>query len=335
MIIGSYEDRLGAVPGLKLMVLSMARAMPEVTIDLTCPRIADAFKTWLVTTGLKNVRVRSNREWWGEGWSVKPGKIFELLDEGHEEVLWIDTDIVAHADFRPLLRGLAPDTLVVGEEFRARRPFWTRERTVGWGLEFVRELAHAMNLGFIRLTPVHRPLLARWRALQATPEFQKAMSMPVAERPHIMVTDQDVLTALLGSTEFAHVPVHYLKCGREIIQNSGANGYHVLERLANVGRGLPPLIHMLGREKPWDFRTVPSLRRHARDYMELAAIELSPYVSVGRRYKRELGEPSPWLDIRTALGKVFSWSCLGHPSLQGLPLAIVAQCLSPFRKPGV
>jgi hypothetical protein len=333
MIIVAYEDRIRSAVGLKLMVLSLSRAMPDVPIDLTCPKISGEVGQWLGQTGLSNVTVRPSRQWWGEGWSVKPGKVLELLDQGHDEVIWIDTDIVANSDFRGLLKGLPPDAVVVGQEFRKLRPEWSRIKTTAWGLEFARELPYALNLGFLRLTPAHRPLLLRWQALMSTPKYLEAMSKPIAQRPPEMTTDQDVFSALLGSTEFAHIPLHYLKCGDDIIQNSGANGYHVVERLRNVWRGLPPLVHMLGREKPWDYPDVPSPRQNPRDYLELVCIELSPYVTVARRFMNELGEPAPWLQIRTAMGKAFGWSCLGHPSLQGFPLALLAQCLSTIRKP--
>jgi hypothetical protein len=335
MIVVAYEDRISSAVGLKLMVLSVGRSMPDVPIDLTCPKISTEVGAWLEGTGLTNVRVRPSREWKGEGWSVKPGKMLELLDEGHEEVVWIDTDIVANDDFRGLLRGLSPESVAVGQEFRARRPEWTRIRTTRWGLDFARELPHPMNLGFMRVTPAHRPLILKWQSLMETPRFLDAMKLPIAQRPPESTTDQDVFCALLGSSEFAHLPVHYLKSGDDIIQNSGANGYHVVERLRNVWRGLPPLIHMLGREKPWDYPTVPSPSRNPRDYFELVCIELSPYVTVSRRFIDQLGEPAPWLRVRTAAGKAFGLGSLGHHSLQGLPLAILAQCLSGIHKPQV
>ncbi|MFO0951396.1 MAG: hypothetical protein U0835_09650 [Isosphaeraceae bacterium] len=335
MTFCTYEDRPRALPGVKLLLLSAGRAMPDETFDVTCPNLADALTPWLDAVGLKNVRVRREREWAGEGWSSKPGKLLELLDEGHDQVFWIDTDVIVTSDVRPLVRSVPTEAVVVGQEFRTSRPGWVRGHVAGWGLEFARELPHAVNSGTMRYTQAHRPLLRRWKELLAAPEFQSVQKMPIAQRPAAMVGDQDALTALLGSSEFGDVPVHFLKCGREVIQNSGANGYHVLERLANLGRGLPPLIHMLGREKPWDFSAVPSARAKPRDYLELVAIELSPYVAFGRRFQAELGEPAPWLSVRTAAGKVCSWGGLGHPTLQGLPLALVAQCLAKLRKPQV
>lgn len=334
MIIASYEDRPAALSGLKLLLLSVSRVAPGIELDVTTTKaLAPALERWASTAGLSGLAIRTVKGWPGSGWNVKPGKLLEVLGRGHSEVVWIDSDIVAHRDFRPMLADLSPDILVIGQEFRAKHPEGGRYRAAGWGLTYARSLPFTVNSGFIRVTPHHEPLLLRWQELLTSPAYQAAQSQPLPERPVAMLSDQDALWALLASVEFATVPVRYLACGREIIQNSGANGYHAIERLGNLGRGLPPLIHMLGREKPWDYPGVPSLRADARDYLELAAIELSPYVSVARRYKDDLGEPADWLDVRTGLGKLCALATLGHPTAQGLPLALLAWGLSRLRKP--
>ncbi len=327
MILCSYEDRAGSIAGVELFLLSMAEAVPGVPIDVTCPNLRDRLAAWAETVGLSGVTLRGSKDWPGSGWNVKPGKLLELLDEGHDEVIWIDTDIVAHRDFRPAIAGLSPETLVVGQEFRVEHPEGTRIRTTGWGLSYARYLPYTVNSGFVRATQAHRPLLRRWQELMSRPDYVAAQARPIGDRPPAMLGDQDVLWSLLGSSEFASIPVHYLRCGDEIIQNSGANGYRVIERLRHLVRGLPPLIHALGREKPWNYREVPDLRSHRRDYLELALLELSPYVAVASRFSRRLSEPAPWLGARTALARTMRLLALNNPSLQGLPLALVAEVM--------
>jgi hypothetical protein len=184
----------------------------------------------------------------------------------------------------------------------------------------------------MRFTPKHLPYLERCRELLSRPDYLEAQSKPIPQRPVHMVSDQDLIWALLASSEFAHLPVHYIKCGDEIIQNSGAGGYCVKERLRNTVRGLPPLIHALGKEKPWHYPEVPQNRR---DYLELAVLELCPYVTVARRYAGDLGEPAPWVNVRTGVGRALHYMTLGHHSLQGLPTAVLADVTRWLgRKPG-
>ncbi len=47
-----------------------------------------------------------------------------------------------------------------------------------------------------------------------------------------MQGDQDVLTALLTSTEFADIPLKMLRRGKDIVQFDGVWGYTTTERLA-------------------------------------------------------------------------------------------------------
>ncbi len=330
MVICSYEDRLKSQGAVELFILSMTEALPGVPIDVTCPVLHDRLAAWAGSRGLHHVTLRPSKDWPGSGWNVKPGKLLEMLDSGHDEVIWIDTDIVAHRDFRPALAGIGPEAIVVGQEFRTIHAEGGRLRTTAWGLDHARQFSYAMNSGFVRVSPAHRALLLRWQELMARPDYVAIQAQPLSQRPAAMVSDQDVLWALLGSSEFAHLEVDYLACGDSIIQNSGANGYHVVERLRHVVQGLPPLVHALGKEKPWDYPQVPTFRGHRRDYLELALLETSPYVAVASRFAGQLSEPAPWLGARTLLAKSLRLMTLGHPSLQGLPLAALALLMARF-----
>jgi hypothetical protein len=333
MMICAVEDRSNATVGVKLLVLSVSRTSPGLSIDVTVSKeMEPGLVAWAKGLGLDNVRFRTEKSWTGSGWNVKPGKLLEQLDEGQTEVVWIDTDIIANRDLRPMLAGLSDDTVALGQEFQGRHENGGRMRAERWGLKYGRHLPYSMNGGFLRFTHKHRAYLEKYRELLSRPEYLHSQSIPIPERQIHMVSDQDVIWALLASEEFSHHPVHYLRCGDEIIQNSGANGYNVKERLRNTVRGLPPLIHALGKEKPWHFPEVPQGKR---DKMELTVLELSPYVTVARRYARELGEDAPWLNVRTGVGRALQAMTLGHHSLQGLPPAILADVLRRLgRKPG-
>ena len=52
-----------------------------------------------------------------------------------------------------------------------------------------------------------------------------ANKMEWLKRPIHMQGDQDVLTALLSSTEFAHIPLKTLRRSKHIVQFDGVWGY--------------------------------------------------------------------------------------------------------------
>ncbi len=70
------------------------------------------------------------------------------------------------------------------------------------------------------------------------------------ERPVHMLGDQDVLTALLTSSEFSDIPLHMLRRGPDIIQFDGVWGYSIPERITNLLGWGPTFIHA-GAAKPW------------------------------------------------------------------------------------
>ena len=333
--ICGYEDRPSCAVGVELLVASAARHLPGVSIDLTCPQMAGRLLAWADRCGLRHLRVRDAKTWPEAGWDVKPAKLLEVLDDGAAEAVRIDSDIVVTGDFRKAIRDVPDEAIVVGQEFRAPQTDGGRLRAAGHGLQYRRPLRYAVNSGVIRVTQRHRKLLQDWRLLLAGDGYRQAQARPVSQRPAAMVSDQDSLWALLCSSGYEGVPVRFLRCGRDIIQNSGANGYHVFERLRNIIGGMPPLVHALGREKPWHYSSVPSPISNPRDYLELMTLELSPYTAAAIPYRGLLSEPAPWLRVRTLPAKALRLLTLGHPAVQGLPLAVAAYVAAGLgRRPG-
>ena len=62
------------------------------------------------------------------------------------------------------------------------------------------------------------------------------------------MSDQDVLNALLGSEEFACLPIRILKTGLDVIHSGGALAYSLSERLRGLVRPIPPFVHETGRQ---------------------------------------------------------------------------------------
>jgi hypothetical protein len=328
MIVCTCEDRPGSIGGLKLLILSLATSSPGLPIDATVSKEAQQeLEAWARRVGIGHVRFRSERSWSGAGWNVKPSKLLELLDEGHSEVVWIDTDIVTSHDIRPLLESASKESLVIAQELKSKQPVATKVRTESWGLPYARAVPNGVNSCVTRVTQTHRPLLEAWRSLLSSREYLLEQARPVTHRPIHMVGDQDVLWALLGTAEFAYVPVHSLTIGDQIIHSCGARGYTIGDRLRHVWGEGPALIHIPGRKKPWYYSKRPSLFQNINDYVNIAIMEVSPYVAEAAQYADRFEEATPWLETRTGLGRVCRAMAFGHPSLQGMPLALASEAV--------
>jgi hypothetical protein len=156
--------------------------------------------------------------------------------------------------------------------------------------------------------------------LLSHPDYLSAQAAPNDSRPIHLLSDQEVLTALLGADQFTDLPIRYLRRGREILQLFGPGGYTPWERLHNLRNGLPPLIHAMG-PKPWDFPQVPDFWASPRTYYESACLQLSPYTEVARRYGDDLAEPHHWMEVQTWSGHLCRALSGGQPSLVGMPHA--------------
>ena len=126
-----------------------------------------------------------------------------------------------------------------------------------------------------------------------------------------------LLNALLESDEFGQVSFDYLRLGRHIAQCAGSSGYRPTHRLLDLFRGLPPLIHCIGR-KPW--QSGHDRGRLERFLTDLAT-DVSPYVLASRNVAKALDLRPSWLDARTSMGAVFRCLTAYHPGMAGLPLA--------------
>lgn len=311
MILCTYEDRPTDLTALKLLVLSLARHCPDLRIQVTCPVATPAFTAWMARQPNADLFHRPSLR--GRGFNVKPLLLLEAL--AHDpEATWIDADIIVRSDFRALWPDLPPRAVGATQEFYWGAHQGGTQRTAAWGLDVGRVLPCTVNSCVVRVTHEHRTLLRRWIELLHSPAYRAAQQQPWTRRPVHLLGDQEVLTALLGSREFADVPIRLLRRGAEIVQNGGAAGYTVAERLANVlsGRGLPPLIHAQGR-KPWN----------PAPWHERMHLQLSPYTAEARAYRELLDEDVGWMDVATLPGRVCRLLTGGEPSLQALPMALV------------
>ena len=309
LLVCSYEDRPAALDGLILMVESLCRADRGVRLHLTVPEAPPAFREWAERR--PEVTLSITRPAGISGWDVKPWLLLQELNGGSPQALWLDADMIVTRPVSSMVAEFPPDSLIVAEEWFLPGP---RSLAPLWGLPAARSVT-PVNSCFVRVTPAHRTLLERWLCMTREPRYREAQKiLPMEKRPFHLWSDQALLTALLGSTEFGGVSIDYIRIGRHIAQCAGSSGYRPLDRIMDLFRGLPPLIHCIGR-KPWD-------RDGATGALHRFATDLSPYVLAARRVARDLGMHPAWLDAGTSVGALLRGLTFGHPGMAGLPLAL-------------
>ncbi|MCG8400324.1 MAG: nucleotide-diphospho-sugar transferase [Firmicutes bacterium] len=317
-----YEDRPTDLIALKLLALSLARHCPDIHLRVVCPVATPDMERWLRRQ--PNVECRCGAALQSNGYDVKPTLLREALEEGRDEVWWVDSDIIFNGDFRKPLGQLDHHTFVGTQEVHWGARQGTRFRTWGHGYSIGRCLPHTINSCLLRFTKAHLNLLHDWEGTVRSERYQKVQQLPWRQRPLYMITDQDCLNALLGSSKHAHIPVHLLRRGRDIIQNGGPAGYTVGERLANVTRGgsLPAVVHMQGL-KPWNFAKKRPIMKAVSYSFERLALQLSPYCQLAAQYRDAMDEPAAWFELDTAAARWLDRLTLGSPHLRGLPCALV------------
>jgi hypothetical protein len=307
----SYEDRPAAMDSLILMGESLCRADQGISLHLTVPDAPEPVRAWAKTR--PEVVLTTTRPAGVAGWDVKAWLLLQELDAGNREALWLDDDMIVTRPVSPLLKEFPPDILIVAEE-------WDRVGAEGvahlWDAAPVRPVA-PVNSCFVRVTEAQRPLLERWLQATQDPLYRKAQSLPFEQRPWRLSSDQVLLTALLGGAEFSRTPFERILMGRHIAQCAGSSGYALGDRLRDLVRGLPPMIHCIGR-KPW---TSTADLHGAQRYMLDLATDVSPYVMAAERVAKDLNMAPPWIATRTAAGGLLRALTFRHPALAGLPLA--------------
>lgn len=332
MIVCLHEDRDAELVGVKLCISSIVRHSPGLPIVLSCPNAPPELRRW--------VREQPNVDLiMDDGLAianaVKPTLLLRLLEQGHEEVLWIDSDIIVSRDFRERFSQLPPETLVVAEDEYWMHQHAPSDRSAAWGLRPARTLPTIANSCVIRATPHHVPLLRAWEILLRHPAYLDARRLPPRERPHHFSGDQALLTALLCSENFCDVPIEMLRRAIDIAQCDGAPGYRPSERLRTLRHGLPAFVHSC-TSRPWQRARTPrdvlrsggSLIDRALAYETFLHLELSPYTVLARDYRDVLGDDSWWLECTSRFTRACRRLSRGDAVFQEFPLAVLAS----FRK---
>ena len=321
MVICIAEDRKSCEVSVKLLVLSLARHCPEERVELFYPPADCAFRIWLQRCPRVCLNVESLPN--ARGFNVKPQALLNVLERGYDDVLWVDSDIIIARDFRSRFTGLTDDTLVAAEEaLYGAYEDTDAMRTRAWGFPVGRNLPFATNSCIVRVTQTHRPLLNRWQELLESSIYKNAQSLVWSDRPAHLHGDQDVLTALLASSEFAAVPLRFMQRGSDIIQYFGLSGYTMRERMTHIVRGLPPFLHSQV-SKPW-LKPSPTSENGLRQYFTKLYLDLSPYTLEAKKFRTDLAEDCSWMKPRLRGGIMLRAAGFGYAQLAGLPLAACA-----------
>ena len=317
------EDRETEEVGLRIAVASLLRVCPTAKVVVYRPKPTSEFCRWL---GMySQVKMVPNLPIGAVSWNCKPHSLLPILEGGADEVIWIDSDILVTRDPSYLFDRIAPDVFVGTEEPTSSLNQGWAKRTMGWRLPSGRDSKITLNSSVIRVTKTHTSLLHAWQKLLCEPEYCNAQRLPLAERPLHLMSDQDVLNALLGSAEYGKLSVQYLRIGQDVIHCGGALGYSLGRRLATTFHRVPPFLHAISG-KPWYVFHPDYEKRHSKWFTRYRRLlqETSPYVAAARRLRAEIELPCPWLDAGSIPGRVLRLLGAGRPALLGLPLTAIA-----------
>ncbi len=319
------EDRPTAEIGIKLLVASLRERCPGARSVLfhACP--SPGLTRWL--SHHPDVRLEVRRLPGGGTADVKPHALLAMFELGCTDAIWIDTDMVMAGDPRPWFASLGPNELGISQEIRSAAHQGTAGRTMAWGMEVARSWPYTLNTCITRVVPAHAALLREWARLLEDPRYTMSLARPLQKRPFHAMFDLDVLNAMLGSREWADVPVHVFPAGEFVVHSGGAGSYSLGERLRGMFKPSPPIFHALAM-KPWVLLDPAAGNRGAYWYARSLLQEISPFVAEARRHRAVLDDPCPWLDTRSIPGVILRGMGFGHFALRGLPVAALAALAS-------
>ena len=133
------EDREVCEPCLKLLLLSLNTHCAGTEINFFYRTAKDGFLTSIKRC--PRVRLKTDHLKKGYGWNIKPQAIMHMFEQGYEEVMWIDSDIIVNRNMLPVFSSLKSDTLVATEHTLAdERCDQNALRARLWGLPVGRVL---------------------------------------------------------------------------------------------------------------------------------------------------------------------------------------------------
>ena len=245
------------------------------------------------------------------GTGVRPTRrrastLLSLLEEGHREVVWLDSDVILTHPIRPLLQKADEEAIVAAEAFSGRPSEDGYEKALELGLKSKRHFDRGFSACILRVTPSHRLLLKAWATFPEPEPSDDTKGGPECQVSSQLDDDQHLLEALLMYEGFAGVPVHLLRVGEEVAHCDHADAYGTRSRLAHVGYRLPALVHAKG-VTPW------ADPQHRPVYLDV-----SPYLYAAAPYVSHTADSDRWARPAGFAGRLLHALTLGEPNLAGL-----------------
>jgi len=176
----------------------------------------------------------------------------------------------------------------------------------------------SVNSRVVGVTAAHRPLLQEWDRLLGSDEYRLAQARPWHDRPTHLFSDQDLLTALLGSSSFAGIPIRWIRRGHDIAHCIDLDSFTAAERMSNLlRRSVLPILHCQGA-KPW-WGPIPGDHLHW---------QISPYLLTARRFRAEYEGPMGWSEPRTRTARLHRGAFRDYPVATSLLPSMVAELRS-------
>jgi hypothetical protein len=324
------EDRKSEEDALVLLLTSLLRfCKTPPKIFLFGPNVDRNFETRFSCCG--SLTVLRNELALPFSWDVKPEAILQILHRGYDRVMWIDSDVLVCRDLSDVFNRGRGEVLLVSEEPDIMENWGGSQRTTAWSMEVGRSLPATINTGVTIFAACHSTLLKEWAALLASDVYREAQRLPFDNRPSHLKSDQDVLTALLGSRAFAQIELDFLRSGFDILQNVAPSSYPVGARLRHSLFGWPYFIHAM-RRKPWLFKETPTKLGQLSSYYDALHCEISPYVFAARKLARRYNISADWLERRTTVGLLLQATGLFLPSMAGWILAVIDSTARSLRR---
>lgn len=326
---GEDRNSTHAEVGLRIAIASLKRHELDSRVIIYRPNASNEFQKWLQQ--YSHVQLRSYYPDGARSWNCKPHILTQVLEEGADYAVWIDSDIVVMRSCDALFKRVSEDQLIVTQEFACALHQGTYLRTIGWELPVGRSLPRTINSCVIRASHTHRPLLRHWKALLDDARYQTAQRLPIPERPIHALSDQDVLNALLGSQDYKNIPVHYVQTGRDIVQSGGARSYSSVERIRGLFHQVPYFFHGQGA-KPWDLFDESNPRKQHQSWFKLRFCqEISPYFGAIKEYRDAVAPLDQWMNYKTWYGSLIKALGIGHYALCGLPITMLAEAVGSYQ----
>ncbi len=264
------EDRVSEFAGVRLLLASLLRHAPNVTVSLyISPEEAAQLGPELRKIHPHVDMVEFEHD---GGWACKPYVLLDALQTAQEDelVLWLDTDIMLLSSLEDLLTG-PPEEVITAEESNPNQNLdvLKRQRLLGFPTGQPRQTTISSSVVGVRRR--HLSLLNDWAKGVETEEFKHQQQIPHHQR--LLFGDQEVWEAALCSKTHAETPVRILRNFNEMLQ-----GTYTSYQPADQQRGLkaPLFVHATGNLKPW---RVNKLR---------LTQEVFPYYDVAQEYLEAL-----------------------------------------------